>query len=162
MSKNAIANMSGYECFVKDVKDIINQGRQGAYNATNTVIVSTYWNIGKRIVEEEQHGSRRAEYGKEIISVLSKELKKEFGKNYSERNLRYFRRFYSLFPNFEIWNACVPNLFMCKKQILIYAQKITARRNQESPRATSPVRRRPDIKTWPAAACHIRRTAKNA
>ncbi len=110
MSKNAIVNMSGYECFVKDVKDIISQGRQAAYNTTNTVIVSTYWNIGKRIVEEEQHGSRRAEYGKEIISVLSKELTKEFGKNYSERNLRYYRRFYSLFPNFEIWNACVPNL----------------------------------------------------
>ena len=67
-------------------------------------------NIGKKIVEEEQAGTERAEYGKRLISILSDELTKEFGSGFSDRNLRNFRKFYLLFPDEKIWNACVPNL----------------------------------------------------
>ena len=73
-------------------------------------MIMTYWNIGKRIVEEEQNGSERAEYGKRLISILADELTKEFGSNYSGRSLRYYRKFYLCFQDFEIWNTRVPNL----------------------------------------------------
>lgn len=70
----------------------------------------TYWNIGKRIVEQEQAGEGRAEYGKHLISALSDELTKEFGKGFSERNLRNFRKFYTLFPDDKIWQTRLSNL----------------------------------------------------
>ena len=86
------------------------QGRKAAYNATNQAMLLTYWYIGKRIVEQEQNGVKRAKYGEKLIQLLSKELTKDFGKGFSERNLRNFRKFYILFPSKEIWQACLPNL----------------------------------------------------
>ena len=70
----------------------------------------TYWNIGKRIVEQELGGSERAEYGRGLISALAEELTKEFGKNYSKRNLHYYIKFYQCFTDEQIVNACVHNL----------------------------------------------------
>ena len=70
----------------------------------------TYWNIGKRIVEQELRGGERAEYGSGLISALAEELTKEFGKNYSKRNLHYYIKFYQYFPDEQIVNACVHNL----------------------------------------------------
>ena len=70
-------------------------------------MIMTYWNIGKRIVEEEQSGAERAEYGKRLIPVLSAELTKEFGNSYSSRNLHYYRKFYHCFPDSEILNTRV-------------------------------------------------------
>lgn len=99
-----------YQPIITDIKEIISAGQQSAYSAANTAMVLTYWHIGKRIVEQEQEGSERAEYGKQLISVLSEELKKEFGKSYSERNLQYFRKFYLCFPNEHIVNTRVHNL----------------------------------------------------
>lgn len=99
-----------YQPIITDIKEIISAGQQNAYSAANTAMVLTYWHIGKRIVEQEQEGSERAEYGKRLIFVLSEELKKEFGKSYSERNLHYFRKFYLYFPDEQIVNACVHNL----------------------------------------------------
>lgn len=99
-----------YQSVITDIKDIISAGRENAYNAANKAMVFTYWHIGKRIVEEEQHGEHRAEYGKNLLAYLSDGLIEEFGRGFSERNLRNFRKFYLLFPDIEIWNACVPNL----------------------------------------------------
>ena len=65
------------EEFVKDVKQIVNRGRVVAYSAVNSAIIATYWNIGRRIVEEEQHGQERAAYGKELINMLAEELTHE-------------------------------------------------------------------------------------
>lgn len=70
----------------------------------------TYWNIGKRIVEQELGGNNRAEYGRGLISALAEDLTKEFGKNYSKRNLHYYIKFYQYFPDEQIVNACVHNL----------------------------------------------------
>ena len=99
-----------YRPIIKDIKEIISAGQQSAYSAANTAMVLTYWHVGRRIVEQEQQGSERAEYGKRLISVLSEELKKDFGKSYSERNLHYFRKFYLYFPDEQIVNTCVHNL----------------------------------------------------
>ena len=57
---------------VEDIKSIIDRGRATAYAAVNTTMIATYWNIGRRIVEEEQHGKERAEYGTELIKCLQR------------------------------------------------------------------------------------------
>ncbi len=103
-------NLTVYQSVITDIKDIISLGRENAYNATNRAMVLTYWNIGKRIVDQEQNGKERAEYGKALIEVLAEELTKEFGTSYSKRNLQYFRKFYLFFPDDQIVNACVHNL----------------------------------------------------
>ena len=99
-----------YQSVISDIKDIISSGRELAYNVANKTIVLTYWHIGKRIVEQEQNGKERAEYGKALLEVLADELIKEYGKSYSKRNLQYFRKFYLAFPDEQIVNACVHNL----------------------------------------------------
>ena len=96
--------------YVADIKQIIISARSKAYTAINSAMIEAYWLIGKRIVEEEQNGKQRAEYGQEIIKTLSKELKNEFGTGFGERILRDFRRFYLYFKDFEFGTHCVPNL----------------------------------------------------
>lgn len=103
-------NLAAYQTVITDIKDIISSGREHAYHAANKAMVITYWNVGKRIVEQEQNGKERAEYGKQLIVFLSNELTKEFGATYSKRNLQYFRKFYLAFPDEQIVNACVHNL----------------------------------------------------
>lgn len=99
-----------YQPLITDIKIIISSGQQKAYSSINAVMVLTYWHIGKRIVEQEQQGNARAEYGKHLLDVLSGELKKEFGAGYSKRNLQYFRQFYLAFPDEQIVNTRVHNL----------------------------------------------------
>lgn len=96
--------------FVTDVKRIIDAGRTRAYAAVNAAMIATYWNIGRRIVEEEQQGRERAEYGKELIKMLARELTQEYGSGFSDRYLRAFRQFYLVVPNYEIWKSRFPNL----------------------------------------------------
>lgn len=103
-------DISVYQQMITDIKELITAGRNAAYNAANAATIMTYWNIGKRIVEQEQAGIERAEYGKRLIPILSDELTKEFGNGFTDRNLRNFRKFYLLFPDDKIWYACVPNL----------------------------------------------------
>lgn len=98
------------EHLITDIKSIIENGRRNAYESVNRIAVLTYWNIGKKIVEEEQHGENRAEYGKKLIQMLSNELTKEYGSGFTARNLRNYRQFYMYFPDIEIWHTRVPNL----------------------------------------------------
>ena len=95
---------------VGDIRRIIDESRYAAFGAVNSIAVKTYWNIGKKIVEEEQHGQDRADYGKRLIRQLSDELTKEYGNAFSKRNLDYYRKFYICFRDYEIVNACVHNL----------------------------------------------------
>lgn len=97
------------DSLVSDIRAIIEDGRRSAYESVNRIAVLTYWNIGKKIVEEEQNGESRAEYGKQIINLLSSVLL-EYGNNFSARNLRHYRQFFLYFPDLEIWYARVPNL----------------------------------------------------
>ena len=83
---------------VDDIKTILHRAKSKVYQTINHTMTQTYWEIGKRIVEEEQAGETRAKYGKEIIKTLSLELSKEFGKGFSVRNLEQMRKFYIAFP----------------------------------------------------------------
>ena len=93
-----------------DVCSIIEQGRKDAYSAVSQKMIETYWNIGRRIVEEEQHGKERAEYGAQIITHLAKQLTHQYGKGFSARYLRSFRQFYLVVNDFKIWKSRFPNL----------------------------------------------------
>lgn len=75
------------------------QARKKAYQSVNSTIVMSYWSIGKLIVEDEQNGNFRAEYGKNVLENLSNKLSEEFGSGFSIRSLQQIKKFYLLFPN---------------------------------------------------------------
>jgi predicted nuclease of restriction endonuclease-like (RecB) superfamily len=89
------------ENLYRDIKQILQTARAKTYTAINTAMVEAYWKIGQRIVEEEQKGKSKAEYGKELIKNLSKKLGSEFGKGFSIANLKNFRQFYLTFKKNE-------------------------------------------------------------
>ena len=99
-----------YAAFVNDVRGIIDRGMCIAATNVNQVAAMTYWRVCRRIVEEEQSGARRAEYGKHLIENLSKDLILTYGDRYTPRRLRDYRLFYVQIPDFEIWHSRVPNL----------------------------------------------------
>ena len=87
--------------YINEIKKILKNARQKAYTAVNSAMVEAYWKIGRQIVEEEQSGRERAEYGKEIVENLSKELTEEFGKGFSRRTLWEMRKLYVYFSDYE-------------------------------------------------------------
>ncbi len=81
----------------RDIRTVLEKARGNAYRAVNFAMVTAYWQIGKVIVEEEQEGVKRAEYGKSLIKCLAQKLTQEYGKGFTERNLWYIRDFYMKF-----------------------------------------------------------------
>ena len=82
-----------------EIKSVLLQARARAYSAVGSAMVTAYWSIGKLIVEHEQKGGERAEYGKAVLDGLAVRLTVDFGKGFDYRNLAYMRKFYQLFPN---------------------------------------------------------------
>lgn len=82
----------------EDIRKILAQARNKAYAAVNVAMVEAYWNVGKRIVEEEQRGKKKAAYGAYLLRDLSQKLIEDFGRGFSEQSLRNMRQFYLLFP----------------------------------------------------------------
>lgn len=93
--------------FVNEIKDILNIAKERVMTSINIAMVYSYYEIGRRIVMEEQKGKRRANYGKEILEMLSKELTKEFGRGYSVTNLRMIRKFYLVYKQDRIQQPLV-------------------------------------------------------
>ena len=83
--------------FFNTIREVILLSRQKAYRAVNAVLLETYWNVGKLIVEEEQQGKNRADYGSNLLKNLSKQLTFEFEKGFEERNLNNMIVFYKAF-----------------------------------------------------------------
>ena len=97
--------------FYSEISELLKQARSVAYKAVNTIMVQTYWQIGKRIVEQEQRGQNRASYGDYLITNLSRYLSDTFGKGFSEANLWNIRQFYLVFSDFDQFSTqCVGNL----------------------------------------------------
>ena len=84
--------------FFNTIRGVILLSRQKVYRAVNAVLLERYWDIGKLIVEEEQQGKNRADYGSSLLKNLSKQLTFEFGKGFDDSNLRNMRTFYKAFP----------------------------------------------------------------
>lgn len=96
-----ITNSSSFDDLYNSISNILHTARKTVYNAANSAMVRCYWLIGRNIVEYEQQGKDRAEYGKRVIENLSKKLSSEFGKGFTNANIRYMRRFYTVFSNYH-------------------------------------------------------------
>lgn len=88
--------------FISDITAIVYTAKQKAYQAADTYQVVSNWLVGRRIVEQEQHGQERAQYGKHIVELASETLTAEFGKGYSIVNIKSFRKFYLTFSDLLI------------------------------------------------------------
>ena len=100
MSKNEITPIN--QSFLENVSEVLAQARKNAKTAVNLAMVYAYYEIGRMIVEEEQHGQNRAAYGKEILQELSKYLSEKFGKGFSTTNLKQMRQFYTIYSQDQI------------------------------------------------------------
>lgn len=113
--------------FFDEIREMLRQARQKTYAAINFVMVETYWRIGRRIVEEEQHGKERANYGEQLLKELSKTLASEFGKGFSSPNLRNFRQFYLTFPDEKICYTLCSKLTWSHNRLIMRVDTENAR-----------------------------------
>lgn len=90
---------NGYTSLKKEISQLLIAGREQAGRAVNTILVQTYWQIGRHIVEFEQGGEAKSEYGSNLLDRLSRDLTLEFGKGFGRSNLFYMRKLYIAFPN---------------------------------------------------------------
>lgn len=97
VTKTSEALPTGTPNLVQDIKSLLRQARNSVYQTINTTMTLTYWEIGRRIVQEEQAGESRAKYGQGLVKNLSTALTAEFGKGFSVDNLENMRRFYLAF-----------------------------------------------------------------
>ncbi len=94
--------MADSQKFYQDISILLNDARRRVKTAVNTTMVYTYYEIGRRIVEEELNGMNRAAYGQQVIQGLSEYLTKQFGKGFSVANLKNIRQFYTVFSKDKI------------------------------------------------------------
>lgn len=92
------SHVPAYDTILSGMVDLLEQARRASARAVNSIMTATYWEIGRRIVEFEQGGKIRAEYGEELLKRLSADLCSSFGRGFSIRNLRTFRLFYANWP----------------------------------------------------------------
>lgn len=91
-------NIKGYNTILSDVAELLESARRVSARATNAIMTATYWEIGRRIVEYEQRGGARADYGRELLHRLGGDLSKKFGRGFGWRNLYQMRSFYLAYP----------------------------------------------------------------
>ena len=97
-SKLAIIKPDRYDAILSEVVNLLEIARHTAARAVNAVMTATYWQIGRKIVESEQAGSQRAEYGEKLLQRLSIDLTNRFGRGFSRQNLQSMRTFYGEYP----------------------------------------------------------------
>ncbi len=103
----AISKEGNLAKLIRDLKRLIQNARRNVFTAVNMEMLRTYFDIGRKIVEEEQRGKGRAEYGESLIDSISRELVKEYGSGFNATGLRRMRRFYS---TYKIWATVSPKL----------------------------------------------------
>ena len=97
MLEKDMISISGMSPILQEIKTILDTARNNVARQVNNELLNTYWNIGRIICEYEQSDSARADYGKQTLRALSKELTKEFGKGFSVSNIQFMRRFYQTY-----------------------------------------------------------------
>lgn len=97
-AKAVAAMEAGYADIVGGIVDLLDAARRASARSVNSIMTATYWEIGRRIVECEQAGERRAEYGAEVLKRLSADLSERFGRGFSRRNLEQMRLFFLGWP----------------------------------------------------------------
>lgn len=122
--KNELDTSTNISKLYNEISSILKTARANAYKAVNFAMVTSYWSIGQVIVEDEQNGNERAEYGKAVLEELSKKLTAEFGKGYDVRELRKIRQFYLEFKNRD---SLRPELTWTHYRLLLRVKDETAR-----------------------------------
>ncbi len=89
---------SGYKYLINDIGNLLHKNRTKTIQYVNNILVETYWYIGKRIVEFEQKGNEKAEYGSKLLKQLSKDLSLSYGKGFSRSNIQYMRLIFIKYP----------------------------------------------------------------
>jgi predicted nuclease of restriction endonuclease-like (RecB) superfamily len=102
MKANPSPKPTAYPRFVTGLSTLLEQSRHAVARSANCLMTATYWEIGRRIVEFEQGGKKRAEYGEELLQRLAKDLTARHGRGFSAPNLHRFRQFFQSFPASEI------------------------------------------------------------
>lgn len=95
-------SVQGYDGLLSGMVSLIEEARRGSARTVNAIITATYWEMGRRIVENEQSGRRRAGYGEALLKKLSADLTSKFGRGFSRQNLQQMRQFYRAYPPTEI------------------------------------------------------------
>ena len=111
-----------YRQLVSSVIELIDHGKATAGRAVNSVLTATYWLVGKRIVEHEQSGSRRAGYGEQLVMTLAEDLTDRFGRGFSQRNLEQMRLFYLTWQKAQTVSAQLANAPQKRKAQTLSAQ----------------------------------------
>lgn len=119
--------MSELTTFYADIKNILEQARSKAQSAVNAAMVQAYWLIGQRIVQEEQLGQRKAQYGARLLENLSRALSESFGKGFSYANLRNFRQFYLTYPDQAICYTVCSKLSWSHNRLIMRVDDPNAR-----------------------------------
>lgn len=118
---------------VNDLRSIVSKARSKAFAAVNYSLVERNWRIGQRIVEQEQNGASRAEYGKHVIEVASAALTKEFGKGFSYTNIANYKRFYLTFSDLQILQTVSEEFKKQKHQTLSDESSLLPQKGQTPP-----------------------------
>jgi len=118
---------------VNDLRSIVSKARSKAFAAVNYSLVERNWRIGQRIVEEEQNGASRAEYGKHVIEVASAALTEEFGKGFSYTNIANYKRFYLTFSDLQILQTLSEEFKKQKHQTLSDESSLLPQKGQTPP-----------------------------
>jgi predicted nuclease of restriction endonuclease-like (RecB) superfamily len=113
--------------YIQEIKLILWSARQKTYQAISFAMIEAYWKIGEKIVNQEQNGKERANYGEEVLKELSKSLTSDFGKGFSSANLRNFRQFYLTYPNEEICYTLCSKLSWSHNRLIMRINDETAR-----------------------------------
>lgn len=121
---NQIKPTRDNDALFSQIKAVLDEARAKINRSVNSAMVQAYWDVGKYIVEYEQQGEQRAEYGKNVINDLSARLVKEYGNGFTATNLRYMRQFYLCFP---IYHTLCDKLSWSHCRTLVKVQNKTAR-----------------------------------
>lgn len=97
----SVAKNRGYDQLISSISELLESARKETARIINTILVETYWKIGRKIVEYEQKGGERAEYGSTLLVKLSKDLRLKYGKGFSRSNVYLMRLLYIKYPKFQ-------------------------------------------------------------
>lgn len=102
MTLTHIPKLTGYEHLLDGIVEVLETARRGSVRTVNAIMTAAYWETGRRVIEFEQKGRFRAEYGEELLKKLADDLTARFGKGFGPVNLSYMRRFYKTWPATKI------------------------------------------------------------
>lgn len=135
-AKQSLLNTGRYDLFVKEIGGLLSEARRQTIRSVNAILTATYWEIGRRIVEYEQGGKARAEYGEHLLLRLAKDLMAEHGRGFSARNLRLMRAFYS---GWEIWQTPSAKFEVRVKCPTLSGERLGKKRQTPPAKSTQPV-----------------------